>query len=100
MSSVLDDADFDLKAEEDTDYLEMFKDNSIYPLEFRISLIADSTRQFEAMNALAAGDTVRVNAILSEINPLKVKLPWWVFLSKNCMIINSHPFTTMAVADV
>jgi len=74
MSSVLDDADFDLKAEEDTDYLEMFKDNSIYPLEFRISLIADSTRQFEAMNALAAGDTVRVNAILSEINPFKGKI--------------------------
>jgi len=74
MASILDDADFDLRDEEDTDYLEMFKPNSIYPLEFRISLIADSTRQFEAMSALASGDTARVLTILEEINPFKGKI--------------------------
>ncbi|MFH1212634.1 MAG: adenylate/guanylate cyclase domain-containing protein, partial [Candidatus Neomarinimicrobiota bacterium] len=74
MASVLDDADFDLKDEEDTDYLEMFKTNSIYPLEFRISLIADSTRQFEAMSALAAGDTAQVDSILDQMNPFKGKI--------------------------
>ncbi|MFA4921102.1 MAG: CHASE2 domain-containing protein [Candidatus Neomarinimicrobiota bacterium] len=74
MAAVLDDADFDLKDEEDTDYLEMFKDDSIYPLEFRISLIADSDRQFEAMAALEAGDTTSVLATLDEINPFKDKI--------------------------
>ncbi len=74
MSAVLDDADFDLKDEEDTDYLEMFKDNSVYPLELRISLIDDSTRQMEAIAALAAGDTNRVISILGEINPFKDKI--------------------------
>ncbi|HQO74303.1 MAG TPA: adenylate/guanylate cyclase domain-containing protein [Candidatus Marinimicrobia bacterium] len=74
MSAIIDDSDFDLKDEEDTDYLEMFKRNSTYPLEMRIALIADSTRQFEAIAALAGGDTASVLAILDEINPFKGKI--------------------------
>ena len=74
MSDLLDDAEFDLKDEEDTDYLELFKPNSPYPPEFRISLLSDSTQQFAAMAALERGDLAQVNAILEAANPFKDKI--------------------------
>ena len=73
-SSVLDDADFDLKEDEDTDYMELFKKNSIYPYEFRIALLADSVRQERAFTALAMGDTEKVESIIQEENPFRDKI--------------------------
>jgi len=74
LSSVLDDADFDLRDEEDTDYLEIFKKNSIYPYEFKVALLADSAKQVEAFTALALGDTERVDEIIDSENPFKDKV--------------------------
>ncbi|MCK4465258.1 MAG: CHASE2 domain-containing protein, partial [Bacteroidales bacterium] len=74
LSSVLDDADFDLRDEEDTDYLEIFKKNSIYPYEFKVALLADSAKQVEAFTALALGDTERVDEIIDSENPFKDKI--------------------------
>ncbi|MCG2715055.1 MAG: adenylate/guanylate cyclase domain-containing protein [Candidatus Marinimicrobia bacterium] len=74
MSSVLDDADFDLRDEEDTDYMELFKKNSVYPYELRLALLSDSTLQMEAFTALALGDTASVDAILDQLNPFKDKI--------------------------
>ena len=74
MSALLDDADFDLKEEEDTDYLEIFKKNSVYPYELRIALLSDSTNQVDAFTALALGDTQRVEAIIDSENPFKDKI--------------------------
>lgn len=74
MSSVLDDADFDLKDEEDTDYMELFKKNSVYPYELRLALLSDSVLQKEAFTALAMGDTATVDNILDQMNPFKDKI--------------------------
>ncbi len=74
MSAVLDDANFDLKDEEDTDYMELYKRDSVFPYEFRISYLADSTRQFAALQALKANDIARVEALLDEENPFKDKI--------------------------
>ena len=74
LSSVLDDVDFDLRDEEDTDYLEIFKRNSFLPLELRIVFLSDSTNQVEAFTALALGDTERVSSIIDSENPFKDKV--------------------------
>ncbi|MCD6205214.1 MAG: CHASE2 domain-containing protein [Candidatus Marinimicrobia bacterium] len=74
LSSVLDDADFDLKDEEDTDYMELFKKNSIYPYELRIALLPDSVLQEEAFTALAMDDTAAVEKILDMANPFRDKI--------------------------
>jgi len=74
MSYVLDDADFDLREEEDTDYMEIFKQNSIYPFEFRLAFLRDSVRQAEAYVALAEGDTATVERIIDLENPFRNKI--------------------------
>ena len=74
LSSVLDDADFDLKDEEDTDYMELFKKNSIYPFELRIALLPDTVLQEEAFIALALEDTAAVERILDMANPFRDKI--------------------------
>ncbi len=74
LSSVLDDADFDLRDEEDTDYMELFKKNSVYPYELRLALLSDSTLQMDAFTALALGDTAGVEKILDQANPFKDKI--------------------------
>jgi adenylate cyclase len=74
MSYVLDDADFDLREEEDTDYMEIFKKNSIYPYEFRLAFLKDSVKQAEAYTALANGDTATVQQIIDLENPFKNKI--------------------------
>jgi len=74
LSSVLDDADFDLRDEEDTDYMELFKKNSVYPYELRLALLSDSTLQMDAFTALALGDTAGVEKILDQVNPFKDKI--------------------------
>lgn len=74
LSAVLDDADFDLRPEEDTDYLEIFKEKSLYPYELRLALLPDSALQVEAFTALALGDTQKVDAILADANPFKDKI--------------------------
>jgi adenylate cyclase len=74
LSAVLDDAEFDLKDQEDTDYMELFKKNSIYPFELRIALLPDSVLQEEAFMALALEDTATVEKILDRANPFKDKI--------------------------
>ncbi|MBO8130140.1 MAG: adenylate/guanylate cyclase domain-containing protein [Candidatus Marinimicrobia bacterium] len=74
LSSILDDSEFDLKEEEDTDYMELFKKNSIYPYELRIALLSDSVKQVEAFAALAEGDTSIVEDIIQSENPFKDKI--------------------------
>ena len=74
LSAVLDDADFDLKDEEDTDYMELFKANSVYPFELRIALLPDSVLQEEAFMALAMEDTAAVEKILDIANPFRDKI--------------------------
>ncbi len=74
LSAVLDDADFDLKDQEDTDYMELFKKNSVYPFELRIALLPDSVLQEEAFMALALDDTATVEKILDRANPFKDKI--------------------------
>lgn len=74
LSAVLDDAEFDLKDEEDTDYMELFKKNSIYPFELRIALLPDSVLQEEAFMALALEDTEAVEKILDQANPFLDKI--------------------------
>ncbi len=74
LSSLLDDADFDLKIDEDTDYLEIFKKNSIYPYEFRLAFISDSVKQAEGYIALAMGDTTKMDNIIQSENPFKDKI--------------------------
>ncbi|PIS27218.1 MAG: hypothetical protein COT43_11680 [Candidatus Marinimicrobia bacterium CG08_land_8_20_14_0_20_45_22] len=74
MSAVLDDADFDLRDEEDTDYLEIFKRNSIYPYELRLAMLGDSAKQALALEALAVGDTAKVDSVLDAMNPFKGKI--------------------------
>jgi adenylate cyclase len=74
LSAVLDDATFDLKDEEDTDYMELYFEDSVFPYEFRISYLSDSTRQLAAMQALEANDLQRVEALLAEENPFKNKV--------------------------
>lgn len=74
LSAVLDDADFDLKDEEDTDYMELFKKNSIYPFEMRIAMLTDSVLQEEAFLALAMEDTAAVEKILDHANPFLDKI--------------------------
>ena len=74
LSAVLDDADFDLKDEEDTDYMELFKKNSIYPFELRIAMLSDSVLQEEAFMALAMEDTAAVDKILDLANPFRDKI--------------------------
>jgi len=69
LSSVLDDADFDMRDEEDTDYMELFKSNSVYDLDTRILLLGDSLIQTQAYQALAEEDTQRVEALLQLANP-------------------------------
>lgn len=74
LSAVLDDATFDLKEEEDTDYMELFFEDSVFPPELRISYLSDSTRQLAALKALGENDLPRVEAILAEENPFKGKV--------------------------
>jgi len=74
LSSVLDDAEFNLKEDEDSDYLEIFKRNSNYPYELRIALLSDSTHQAQAFTALALGDTQQVEQIIDQENPFKDKI--------------------------
>ena len=74
LSSLLDDADFDLVDSVDTDYLELFKKNSVYPLELKLAFMSDSVKQAEGYAALEQGDTLRVQEILDTENPFSGKI--------------------------
>jgi adenylate cyclase len=74
MSSVLDDSNFDLKEDEDTDYLEIFKTHSSLSYELRIPILLGESQQIEAWSLLAAGDTTQVDHLLSRSNPFLGKI--------------------------
>jgi adenylate cyclase len=74
LADVLDDSEVDLRGDRDTDYMELFKVNGVYPKEVQISLINDSLKQALAWQAYAVGDTVLMDSLIRSESPFNDKI--------------------------
>lgn len=73
LSQVLDDSNFQLRPKSDTDYMEIWKENSSLPPILRINFLK-SKSQSEAQKALGNGDIERFNRIIQQENPFRGKI--------------------------